>query len=288
MVKASHVGPARSSCASRTARSTSFGALLLSVVVRQLMVVLFCLPFKSRSVLPSQVQITSSWLTSSLCSTALWRSSHASSRRWRFWLWLPRPASPPAPPVAFSDIHDEAERGGVAAVHGVGRPCSVPYISQALLAGVHRRAHGSSRRLFSHGSFRGLFSHGSMSLERSREVYPVARNAKYREAETRIRCRKNHRPAPPPAHSFWLLDLGDLGDSWHDSAALLPFSRTSPLVAQTGCHPLHEGLPQRGFHGNPGQRRGIAFEPHLNDGRCLPEGLRAGDSSRLSCPPPRP
>ena len=181
-MKASHVGPARSSCASRTARSTSFGALLLSVVVRQLMVVLFCLPFKSRSVLPSQVQITSSWLTSSLCSTALWRSSHASSRRWRFWLWLPRPASPPAPPVAFSDIHDEAERGGVAAVHGVGRPCSVPYISQALLAGVHRRAHGSSRRLFSHGSFRGLFSHGSMSLERSREVYPVARNAKYREA----------------------------------------------------------------------------------------------------------
>ena len=54
-MKASHVGPARSSCASRTARSTSFGALLLSVVVRQLMVVLFCLPFKSRSVLPSQV-----------------------------------------------------------------------------------------------------------------------------------------------------------------------------------------------------------------------------------------
>ena len=79
-MKASHVGPARSSCASRTARSTSFGALLLSVVVRQLMVVLFCLPFKSWSVLPSQVQITSSWLTSSLCSTALWRLSHASSR----------------------------------------------------------------------------------------------------------------------------------------------------------------------------------------------------------------
>ena len=52
-----------------------------------------------------------------------------------------------------------------------------------------------------------------MSLEGSREVYPAARNAKYREAETRIRCRKNHRPAPPPAHSFWLLDLGDLGDN---------------------------------------------------------------------------
>ena len=64
-MKASHVGPARSSCASRTARSTSFGALLLSAVVRQLVVVLLCLPFKSWSVLPSQVQITSSWLTSS-------------------------------------------------------------------------------------------------------------------------------------------------------------------------------------------------------------------------------
>ena len=50
MVKASHVGPARSSCASRTARSTSFGALLLSVVVRQLVVALFCLPLKSWSV----------------------------------------------------------------------------------------------------------------------------------------------------------------------------------------------------------------------------------------------
>ena len=53
MVKASHVGPARSSCAWRTARSTSFGALLLSAVVRQLVVVLLCLPFKSWSVLPS-------------------------------------------------------------------------------------------------------------------------------------------------------------------------------------------------------------------------------------------
>ena len=51
--------------------------------------------------LPSQVQISSSWLAFSFCSTALWRSSHASSRCWRFWLWLPRLASPPAPPVAF-------------------------------------------------------------------------------------------------------------------------------------------------------------------------------------------
>ena len=46
----------------------------------------------------------------------------------------------------------------------------------------------------------------------------------------------------------------------------------------TPCRPpLHEGLPQRGLHSNPGQRRGIAFEPHENGGRCLPEGLRAGD-----------
>ena len=94
-MKASHVGPARSSCASMTARSTSFGALLLSVVVRQLVVVLFCLPFKSWSVLPSQVQITSSWLTSSLCSTALWRSSHASSRCFASERGLPHRWAPP-------------------------------------------------------------------------------------------------------------------------------------------------------------------------------------------------
>ena len=77
---------------------------------------------------------------------------------------------------------------------------------------------------------------------------------------------------------------------WQDGAARAPrvWHRQGISIAIPCCHPLHEGLPQRGFHGNPGQRRGIAFEPHLNDGRCLPEGLRAGDSSRLSCPPPRP
>ena len=66
---------------------------------------------------------------------------------------------------------------------------------------------------------------------------------------------------------------------WQDGAARAPrvWHRQGISIAIPCCHPLHEGLPQRGFHGNPGQRRGIAFEPHLNDGRCLPEGLRAGD-----------
>ena len=39
-------------------------------------------------------------------------------RCWRLRLRFPRPASPPAPPVALTNINDEAGRGEEAAVHG--------------------------------------------------------------------------------------------------------------------------------------------------------------------------
>ena len=82
-------------CVLMTARSTSAGAVLLWAVLPQLAVVLLSLSFKSWSVLLSQLQITSNWLTFSSSSTALRRSSHASSRCFASEPGLPHRWAPP-------------------------------------------------------------------------------------------------------------------------------------------------------------------------------------------------
>ena len=82
-------------CVLMTATSTSAGAVLLRAVLPQLAVVLLSLSFKSWSVLLSQLQITSNWLTFSSSSTALRRSSHASSRCFASEPGLPHRWAPP-------------------------------------------------------------------------------------------------------------------------------------------------------------------------------------------------